>query len=161
MRAITKNEPRLAARFLEQILLVNLGVHVVALVCTALFLLPGMPGGNSADDAARVAYLADHPWLWRLGWLPWQAAAFLDLLMGASLWRAAWVPCLSAAAVLIFTLLPVLPDQSGQAQWVTRGLDLAAEANHSGDLTPYLQFEKQVYRAVFAWGGTLYLGMAL
>jgi hypothetical protein len=161
MRAIIKNEPRLAARFLEQILLVNLGVHVVALVCTALLLLPGMPGGSSADDAARVAYLPAHPWLWRLGWLPWQAAAFVDLLTGAALWRTAWVPRLPAAVVLAFTMLAVLPDQAGQAQWVTRGLDLAAEADHSGDLTPYLQFEKQVYRAVFAWGGTLYLGMAL
>src|SRR5262249_4731906 len=98
MRAIIKNEPRLAARFLEQILLVNLGVHIVALVSTALFLLPGMPGGSSADDASRVTYLAANPWLWRLGWLPWQATAFVDLLMGAALWRTAWVPRLPAAA---------------------------------------------------------------
>ncbi|HEY7155946.1 MAG TPA: DUF2071 domain-containing protein [Gemmataceae bacterium] len=161
MRAAISNEPRLAARFLEQVLLVNLGVHVLALVCTALFLLPGMPGGNSADDAGRVAYLTAHPWLWRLGWLPWQAAAFVDLLMGMALWRTAWVPRLPAAIVLFFTLLAVLPDQAGQAQWVTRGLDLAAEADHSGDPTPYLHFEKQVYRAVAVWGGTLYLCMAL
>jgi hypothetical protein len=160
MRVAATNEPRLAARFLEQVLLVNLGVHVIALVCTLLFLLPGMPGGSS-DDAGRVAYLAGHPWLWRLGWLPWQVAAFVDLLTGMALWRTAWVPRLPAAIVLIFTMLAVLPDQAGQARWVTHGLDLAAEADRSGDLTPYLHFEKQAYRAVVVWGGTLYLCMAL
>jgi hypothetical protein len=159
--AVTKNEPRLAARFLEQVLLVNLGVHVLALAGTALFLLPGLPGGSSADDAARVAYLAAHPWLWRLGWLPWQLAAFLDLLTGVALWRTPWMPHRPAAVVLVFTLLAILPDQGGQALWVTRGLDLAVRADHSGDLTPYLQFEKQVYYAIMAWGASLYLCMAL
>ena len=161
MRSVSQNEPRLAARFLEQTLLVNLGVHVVALVGTVLFLLPGMPGGSSIDDAGRVAYLAAHPWLWRLGWLPWQATALVDLLTGLALWRTSWVPRLPASAVLVFTLLALLPDQAGQVLWVTRGLDLAAQADHSGDLRPYLVFEKQAYQAVMCWGGTLYLCMAL
>jgi hypothetical protein len=157
MRATTTNEPRLAARFLEQVLLVNLAVHVLAMLGTALVLLPGLPGGSSPDDAARIAYLAAHPWMWRLGWLPWQATAFVDLLTGVALWRTAWIPRLPAAVALVFTLLAVLPDQIGQALWVTRGLDLAVEA----DASAYLAFEKQVYRAVVAWGGTLYLCMAL
>lgn len=160
MRDASKNEPRAAARLLEQVLLVNLGVHVLALLATALFLLPGMPGG-SGDEAGRIAYLAAHPWRWRLGWLPWQATALVDLFTGMALWRTAWVPRLPAAVVLVFTLLAVLPDQAGQARWVTRGLDLAAEAERSGDFTPYLQFEKQAYRAVVVWGGSLYLCMAL
>jgi hypothetical protein len=161
MHAFSKNEPRLAARFLEQILLVSLGVHVIALAGTGLLLLPGLPGGGSASDAARVGYLAEHPWLWRLGWLPWQAAALVNVLTGLALWRTPWVPRLPAAAVLLFTVLAVAPDQAGQTLWVTRGLDLAADADHSGDLRSYLAFENQVYRAVVVWGGTLYLGMAL
>jgi hypothetical protein len=161
MHLTPRNEPRLAARLLEQLLLVNLGVHALALVGTALFLLPGMPGGSSAEDADRVAYLAAHPWLWRLGWLPWQVTALVDLLTGMALWRTSWVPRLPAALALAFTLLAVLPDQAGQARWVTHGLDLAAESHQSGDLTPYLQFEKQAYRAVMVWGGSLYLCMAL
>jgi hypothetical protein len=160
MRSISQNEPRWAARLLEQMLLVNLGVHVVALIGTAL-LLPGMPGGSSTADAERVAYLAAHPWLWRLGWLPWQATALVDLLTGLALWRTSWVPRLPAAAALVFTLLALVPDQGGQALWVTRGLDLAAQADRSGDLSPYLVFEKQAYQAILSWGGTLYLCMAL
>jgi Uncharacterized conserved protein (COG2071) len=155
------NEPRQAARLLEQVLLVNLGVHVLALICTALFLLPGLPKGSSTDDAARVAYLAAHPWLWRLGWLPWQLSAFVDLLTSVALWRTPWVPRLPAAASLMFAVLAIIPDQSGQALWVTRGLDLAIQADQSGDLSPYLQFEKQTYRAVVAWGASFYLAMAL
>jgi hypothetical protein len=158
---MNKTEPRLAARFLEQVLLVNLAVHVVAMIGTALFLLPGLPGGSSADDAARIAYLAAHPWLWRLGWLPWQLTACMDLLTGVALWRTAWIPRLPAAAVLVFTILAVIPDQRGETLWVTSGLDLAAKADRSGDWTPYLQFEKENYRLVAGWGGSLYLCMAL
>jgi hypothetical protein len=161
MRVSSKNEPILAARFLEQVLLVNLVVHFAALVGTVLFLLPGVPGGSGASDGERVAYLAAHPWLWRIGWLPWQLSAFVDLLMGWALWRTSWVPRLPAAMVLFWTLLAILPDQAGQAQWVTRGLDLAVQADRSGDLLPYLLFEKQAYRAIVVWAGTLYLCMAL
>jgi hypothetical protein len=142
-------------------LLVNLAVHVVALICTPLLLLPGIPGGSSANAAERVAYLAAHPWLWRLGWLPWQAAALADLLTALALWRTAWVPRLPAAATLLFTLLGMMCDQAGQALWVTRGLDLAAEVERSRDLPLYLNFESQAYRAVVVWGGTLYLCMGL
>lgn len=161
MRCISPNEARPAARFLEQMLLVNLAVHLLALVATVLFLLPGMPGGSSSGDAGRVAYLAAHPWLWRLGWLPWQMTAMVDLLTGLALWRTSWVSRPLAAAVLVFTLLALVPDQGGQALWVTHGLDLAVGAEHSGDLLPYLAFEKQVYQAVVCWAGTLYLCMAL
>ena len=161
MSAATKSEPRLAARFLEQMLLVNLLLHILALIFLALFLLPGLPGGSSSEDAARVAYVAAHPWLWRLGWLPWQLTAFADLLLGMALWRTSWLPRLPAAATLVFTVLAILPDQSGEFLWVTRGPELALEADQSGDLTLYLQFEKQIDRAVVAWAGTLYLCMAL
>src|SRR5579875_53128 len=161
MHTVAKNEPRLAARFLEQALLINLGVHIIALVSTLFLLAPGLPGIRSDSDASRIGYLAAHPWLWRLGWLPWQAAALVNVLTGLALWRTSWIPRLPAAAVLFFTLLAVVPDQTGQALWTTHGLDLAAEADRRGDWLPYLAFEGQVYRAVVVWGGTLYLGMAL
>ncbi len=161
MRESATDEPRLAARFLEQVLLINLGVHALALVGTVLCLLPGVPGGSASSDGERVAYLAGHPWLWRLGWLPWQASALADLLMAAAFLRTSWIPRVPAAIVLFFTLVANVPDLTGQALWVTRGLNLAAQADRSGDLLPYLLFEKQVYRAVVVWGGSLYLCMAL
>jgi hypothetical protein len=160
MRVPNDNEPCQAARFLEQVLLVSLAVHVLALPALALLLLPGLPGGGS-DDAARVAYLAAHPWLWRLGWLPWQVTAFVDLLTGLALWRTPWVPRRPAAVTLLVTVLALVPDQTGQALWVTRGLELAAQADRTGDLSSYLHFEKAIYQAIVAWGAALYLCMAL
>jgi hypothetical protein len=85
----------------------------------------------------------------------------VNLLTGLALWRTSWVPRLPAAAVLLFTLLAVVPDQFGQVLWMTRGLELAAEADRRGEFTSYLEFERQAYRAVVVWGGTLYLCMAL
>lgn len=160
MRVSSKTEPPQAARFLEQVLLVNLLVHVLALVGTVLFLQPGLPGG-SIDDAGRITYLSAHPWLWRWGWLFWQLSAMLDLLMGVALWRTAWIPRLPAAVVLLFTVLAIIPDQRGQALWVTRGLDLAAQAERGGDPKPYLQIEASIVRQIFVWGGSLYVCMAL
>ncbi len=160
MHALPKNEPRLAARFLEQILLINLCVHLVALICTPL-LLPGIPGGSSAGIAGRTAYLDAHPWLWRLGWLPWQAAALVNVLTALALWRTSWIPRLPATVVLVFTLVAVATDQFGQVLWMTRGLDLAAEADRRGEFASYREFENQAYRAVVVGGGTLYLCMAL
>ena len=46
----------------------------------AVLLLPGLPSGGTADDLARIRYVAAHPWLWRLGWLPWQLTALSDVL---------------------------------------------------------------------------------
>jgi hypothetical protein len=59
-----------AARLLEASLLFNFLIHAVAMVSMVLLLMSAMPGGGVADDAQRVGYIADHPWLWRLGWLP-------------------------------------------------------------------------------------------
>ena len=57
--------------------------HGAAMLGMVLFLLPGMPGGGVEDVAARAAYIAEHPWRWRLGWLGWQLTALSDLLLGA------------------------------------------------------------------------------
>jgi hypothetical protein len=161
-QAMTKEEPpRLAARFLEQVLLVNLCVHALALASMALLLLPGLPGGSVPDLAGRVAYVAGHPWLWRLGWLPWQVTAGVDLLTGVALWYTSWVPRFPVDVVLVCTVLALIPDQHGQALWVTGGLDLAVQAQHSGDLGTYQQFEEDTFRSIAAWGGTFYLCMAL
>ena len=46
---------------LERALLFWLVIHVVAMLATALLILPGAPGGLH-DGAGRVAYLAQFPW---------------------------------------------------------------------------------------------------
>src|SRR5436853_459744 len=74
-----------ASQFLEQTLLWNFVIHLWAMATMALIVLPGLPGGPSADDLTRVTFVAEHPWLWRFGWLPWHLCAFIDLVTGIAL----------------------------------------------------------------------------
>jgi len=150
-----------AARLLEASLLFNFLIHAVAMVSMALLLLPGMPGGGEPDDARRAAYIAGHPWLWRLGWLPWQLTAFADLLLAVALVRTNWIPRLPALLTLLVTLAAILPDQVGQFLWITRGVELAAGAVARGDMGPYLEFERPIFRMVGIYGCIGYLLSAL
>jgi hypothetical protein len=119
----------------------------------ALLLLTGIPGGPDADVAARMAYVAQHPWLWRLGWLPWQLAALSDLLLGVALLSTRWVPRLPAALAVLVTLAGIVPDQMGQFLWITRGVALA----QAGDLAMYRAFEHDAFVAIAVGGGIGYL----
>jgi len=150
----TVGEP--PTRALEWALLFWLGIHVVALVATALLILPGAPGGPH-DGAGRMAYLAQFPWLWRLGWLPWQLAALANLLLALALLRTRLIPKLPAALTLLATIAAIVPDQTGQALWDTRGIALA----QAGNLPAYLAFEHQVFLLIGAWGSLLYTLAAL
>ncbi len=156
----TTSAPR-AAIFLEQVLLWNLAIHAVAMLSMALLLLPGLPGGSSEEVSQRIAYLADHSWRWRLGWFPWQLCALIDLLTGVALLCTPWVPRWPAAITVLVTVAALVPDQTGQALWVTRGVELARDARDSGDVADFVRFEGDVYRQVVVWGATLYLLMAL
>ena len=140
-----------AARFLELALIFTFIAHGLAMLGMALLLLPGMPGGGQ-DAAARMTYVAAHPWLWRLGWLPWQLTALSDVLLALALVRTRWIPRLPAALTLLVTLAAVIPDQVGQALWITRGVALA----QSGDAATYAAFEVRTFLWIAAWGGTLY-----
>ncbi len=144
------------ARALEWALLFWLGIHAVAMLATALLILPGAPGGLHAGDG-RMAYLAQVPWLWRLGWLPWQLAALANLLLALALLRTRLIPKLPTALTLLATIAAIVPDQTGQALWDTRGIALA----QAGHLPAYLPFEHQVFLLIGAWGSMLYTLAAL
>lgn len=145
----------LAARFLERALLVTILAHAAAMFSMAVVLLPGMPGGSN-PLAARVAYVAANPWLWRLGWLPWQLTALSDLLIAVALLRTAWIPRLPAIGVMLTTLTAILIEQPGELSWTTQGVALAQMGLQTSHLTVYLQFETAVYRQVAAWAATFY-----
>jgi hypothetical protein len=145
------DRPR-ASWLLERALLLTFVVHGLAMLAMASLLLPGMPGGGASDDAARIAYIAAHPWWWRLGWLPWQLTALSDLFLACALMRTCWVPRLPAALTLLVTVAAIIPDQLGQVAWVTRGIALA----QAGDSARYLAFEARIFAWTAAWGGLLY-----
>jgi Uncharacterized conserved protein (COG2071) len=150
-----------SARFLEQALLANIVVHAVAMVTMGLVLMAALPGGPTQDHAVRVAFIAEHPWLWRLGWLPWHLSALCDLVMGVALVMTRWVPRLPAVLTLLVTLCAVVPEQTGEISWVSRGVVLAQEAHRTGELEPYLQFEAWAFHLAVVVGASLYMVMAL
>lgn len=149
-----KGEP--PRRRLELALLFWLVIHAAAMLATALLILPGAPGGPH-DAAARMAYVAANPWLWRLGWLPWQLAALANLLLALTLVSTRQMARHPALLTLLATLAAIIPDQAGQALWVTRGIALA----QAGRLADYLPFEHQVFLLIGAWGSMLYTLAAL
>jgi len=152
------SEPRAAADDdgLEHALLFNFAIHGVALLGMALLLLPMMPGGSGGADAARITLIAQHPWRFRLGWLPWQLCAVADLWLAVAMLRARWLPRAGAWAVLLFTAVAVVPDQYAQLVWVTRGVELAR-----ADAAAYLRFEAETFPLTAGWGALFYTLAAL
>src|SRR5258708_22279579 len=130
-------QPLLASRFLEQALLLAIVCHAAAMLSMAILLLPGMPGGSNVLTD-RVAYIASNPWLWRLGWLPWQLTALSDVLLAVALLRTAGIPRRPAIFVALTTLAAVLVEQPGELSWISNGVGLAQTALQTGQLDSYV-----------------------
>jgi hypothetical protein len=141
---------------LERALLATFALHGLAMLSMAVLLLPGMPGGGAAD-AVRIHYIASHPWLWRLGWLPWQLTAVSDLALALALFRTPWIARLPAYVTALLTVTAVVPDQLGQLGWITTGIGLARGARPA----LYLAHEQRLFAWTAAWGATLYTVAAL
>jgi hypothetical protein len=109
-----QSEPSASDAGLERALVFNFVIHGVALVGMALLLAPMLPGGSSASDSARAAAIAQHPWRFRLGWLPWQLCAVADLWLALAMVRGRWLPRFAGLLVLLLTLAAVVPDQYAQ-----------------------------------------------
>lgn len=140
-----------ADRALERALVLNFLVHALALLGMAALLLPALPGGTAHADGERIAYIARHPWAFRLGWLPWQLCAVADLAMAAAMVRVSWLPRVPAVLVLLLTVAAVVPDQYAQAVWITRGVALAPS-----DPAAYLALERQLFPLTAGWGALFY-----
>jgi hypothetical protein len=150
----------LAARFLEGALLFTFVVHLLGML-SMLLLLPGLPGGSNALVNSRAIYIAEHPWIWRLGWFPWQLTALSDLLLSLALCRTPWIRKLPAACALVATISGIIPDQVGQAVWISHGVHLAQNAVASGNITTYANFETSTFRLIAGFGTIGYLLGAL
>ncbi|MFO0603760.1 MAG: DUF2071 domain-containing protein [Polyangiales bacterium] len=141
---------------LERALLVNLAVHALAMLSMALVLLPMLPGGPVADPLERARAIAASPWALRLGWVPWQLCAAVDVWMGVAMARASWLPRAVTAPTLLVTLAAVIPDQWGETRWQTELVELAREAVRTGDAAAFAAREAQAFTATAAWGAGLY-----
>src|SRR5271170_3867785 len=103
-------DPPRAARWLESALIFTFFAHALGMASMALLLLRGIPGGSNTELAARATYIVEHPWLWRIGWLPWQLTAVSDLLLSLGLLRTPWIPRRPAILAILLTAIAIIPD---------------------------------------------------
>lgn len=150
-----------ASSFLESALVFTFFAHGLAMLSMAILLLPAMPGGTANKPIYRIEFVAHHPWLWRLGWFPWQLTALSDLVLGIALFCTPWVPKLRAIAAVLLTALAMIPDQSGQFLWTWRGPSLARAALtlHRPEL--YLLFEQRIFHQISGIATIGYLAGAI
>lgn len=160
MRTSRVGEQMAPARLLEFALVFTLVAHAAGMALMLPCLLPGLPGGVNADVGARAAWVAGHPWVWRLGWSAWQVTAVSDLLLCAALLCTRWVPKVPAAAALVCTLAAVVPDQSAQFSWTWRGVELAQEVVSDG-VGRYAAYEAEVFFKTAGLGAAGYVVAAL
>ena len=146
--------------FLERLLIANFVIHGIAMLTMLGMLLPALPGGTTPDDAGRVAYVAAHPWRFRLGWVPWQLTALADLLMALAIARTRWIPRVPAVLGLVLTVAAVIPDQLAQVLFQTRGVELARLSSVAG-VEPYLAFEATWFPRTASWAACLYTAAAV
>jgi hypothetical protein len=140
-----------ASRFLESALLITLLLHGAAMFSIALLLIPGLPGGGN-PATARMTYVAENPWFWRLGWLPWHLTALSDVLLAIALLRTVWFPRPAAWLILLLTLAAFCIEQPGELAWTFQGIPLA----QTGALERYSQLEAHLYIQVAGIAALLY-----
>jgi hypothetical protein len=132
-------------------------IHVVAMLAMPLVLAKYLPGGGASSDEARVAAIAAAPWSLRIGWLPWQLTAAVDLVFAWLVARTTWLPRALRVLSAVVTLAAVVPDQIAQALYVTEGISRASRVVAGADsLAAFLAWEEGVFRLTAGWGATLY-----
>lgn len=139
-----------AAKFLERAILFTIACHGVAMVAMVLLLMPGMP--NTGNIEQQMAYLSEHPWMWRLGWFPWQLTALSDLILGIALVMTPWIPKPAAWIALAFTLIAIGFEQPQEFLWSVQGVHVA----QSGDVNAYQAFRDHAFVLTSYWAATFY-----
>jgi hypothetical protein len=135
--------------------------HGLGMLGMIVFLVKGLPGGGAQGAAERISYIAHQPLLWRLGWSTWQLTAFSDIFLAFAMLQTRWLPRPPVIVTLVLTAIAILPDQIGQALWISRGVSLAQEAERTGNPAIYLSFETTIFPIVSGWAGLLYTFGAL
>jgi hypothetical protein len=153
-------------RWCVKALLICLLVRLVGLVSMATLLAPGLD--FSATPIERAVSVSQHPWLWRLGWLPWQMTAVWDVLLSLALawylFRVKGRPGLAwAVGSVVAASLAFVPDQWAQYVCVTSFVSFA-QAAASGHVSPadYVATESRLllYMGTFGCAGYTVMGWA-
>ena len=132
------------SRFLERALLFTVVCHGPGMLSMLLLLL-GLPGHGT--PAEHITYINSHPWLWRIGWFPWQVTAFSDLVLVVGLVRTNWIPKFPAWIAFGFTFLAYIIEQPAEFRWMWSVPGL------TGDYAPV---ETNLFRLTSLWAAMFY-----
>lgn len=135
----------------ERWLMAMVWIHVASMLAMPLVLARFLPGGGVDDPLERVRLIAEHPWMFRLGWLPWQLTALVDFIFAVALVRARYLPKALTVPTLVMTLAAIAPDQYAQAMYVTKGVELAQTS-----AAAFLAWEPFIFELTAGWGATGY-----
>ena len=145
-------------------LLLCMAVRLVGLLTMATLLAPGLDFHSSVLE--RAGFVANHPWLWRLGWLPWQLTAVWDVLLSLALClyllrvprKPGWLWALTS---LLASVAAFWPDQWAQYVCVTSFIPFAEQAA-SGQipLEHYVALESRLLLWMGTYGCAGYTVMA-
>ena len=103
-------------------------VHVLALVTMGAILMHGI-GPADTNSLARARFIADNPWLWRLGWLPWQLCALSNVLLCLAFigWTRRRGGHALAWLALALCLLAVVFEQWAEWRMITEQVHVAKD----------------------------------
>ncbi len=139
-------------------------VHVAALGTMAFLLEPGLRPTVTVGE--RAAYVAAHPWAWRLGWFPWQLCALSNLLMSATLTR--WLSSRPSSAgshwallSLFLTVAAIVPEQWGELVLVKDYVNLARGVGDEAGLRAFAETERWVFVMTGPAANTSYVLMTI
>ncbi len=153
--------------------IVSAVLHGIGVLTMLLFIQPGLDFAATAQQ--RVEYVATHPWMFRLAWIPWQLTAASDLAVSATLvWyllairnRTTSLNLALAAAILSvpLTITAMIPEQIAEAYLVSGYPALAQQAVADGPGSAAMQQFAAEERAALVMtglcGNTGYTCMAI
>lgn len=141
-------------------MLITLVLHTIALGTMVSLIGPGMDLLGAAST--RLEHVRAHPWLWRLGWLPWQLCGPSDLFVSVVLLMYVRASPgrrgqLWAAAACVFNVVAIVPDEWGEALLVTELIEQA----RAGDLNRYVAIEIRTIELTGTCAASAYIVMTV
>lgn len=137
-------------------------VHALALATMGGILMRGIGPASEVLSLERARFIADNPWLWRLGWLPWQLCALSDVLVCLALigWARVRGGLGWAVLALVFDLAAAIPEQWAEWRMITEQVQVAAGVTAGElDVGRHAELEQWLLLVTGSVSATLYVLM--
>ena len=134
--------------------------HLAGLATMGTLLMPGIGPWDLVASEARALYIAEHPWRWRLGWVPWQASALSDIALSIAL--AVWAKTRGrfgwAVVAIVFNVVAMVPEQWAEARMITEQVDVArAVASDAATVAAHQRLEAELIFITGTYANTGYV----